>query len=166
MAFFYSSDNDYFCDMKKLVWIMIVCLGFGVSSAQSIPDPARWKFEVNSLGSCYAELVFTANVETDWHLYSQKFSMNPLTFTFIKSDNFELVGTVSEPEPKKEYDPILEVDGYYFVENVVVFKQIIRIKSKTAFILNGDIFGQVCNLVKGICLIQKPTFSFTIEGCK
>src|SRR5689334_5248019 len=83
-------------------------------------EPATWKYEVKQISDCQAELTFTATVTSPWHLYSQKFSMNPLAFEFDESKSFKKVGATSEPDAEKKYDDLLEVDAYYFKENVVV----------------------------------------------
>ena len=65
-----------------------------------------------------------------------------------------------EGKPSKKYDPYLEMEVLYF-ENEAVFKQRIKVLSKTDFTIAGTIDYLVC-LTQ--CVNSEEVFSFKVEG--
>ena len=88
--------------MKKatiLFSLFLVLFGFKISQAQ-IFEPVEWEYIVENRNGNEATLVFKANIDKGWHVYTQNITdpMGPIptTFTFKKSDDFELLGKPSE----------------------------------------------------------------------
>lgn len=149
-------------NMKK-IGLLILSLAFVVLSHAQMADPVQWSYTVKKTGDCEAELVFTAKVESGWHLYSQKHNGLPLVFEFKTSGSYKRIGSVVEPTPHKEYDEIFKYDVYYFKESTVVFKQKISLNSNTKFKITGSVGGQACTDGEGQCLPFGKDFSFEVD---
>ena len=81
--------------MKK-IFLLITLLISTVSFSQ-ILDPVEWSTSVEQVSETEYDLVIKATIEPKWHLYSQVLDEGgpiPTTFTFVESENYELVGTV------------------------------------------------------------------------
>lgn len=149
----------------KFFAIFLVTLAFNNATAQ-ISDPIKWSFSTKKINDCETELIFKAKLEDTWHLYGQKPYGDegpiPTSFHITKSSDYELIGTPSESNLIKKFEPVFGLEIGFFEHNAT-FKQKIRIKTGKAFIINGDLEFMVCNDSK--CL--PPTtlkYSFNIEG--
>lgn len=149
-------------NMKKIGLLVLSFLIVIFSNAQ-IQDPVQWNYTVKKTGDCEADLIFTAKVESGWHLYSQKHNGLALTFEFKSSGSYKRIGGVIEPTPHKEYDEIFKYDVYYFKESTVVFKQKINLNSNTPFKITGSVSGQACTDGEGQCLPFGKDFSFDVD---
>ena len=66
-----------------------------------------------------------------------------LHFTFFESDNYELIGTTQEGEPKQEYDPNFDMVLSYFTKEAV-FSQKVKAISPDAQV-DGELMFMVCD---------------------
>jgi len=135
--------------------------------AQGMLEPVKWKFSGEELGNNQFMLVFKAEIDKNWHLYSQDIPMSPpaTVFSFNESNNYRLLGGVDELSVViEEYDPNFEMELKYFA-NEAVFQQKIEI------VANGDI--TVTGFVEYMCCDDTqclpPTeeefkFSFSASG--
>lgn len=83
-----------------------------------ILDPVSWSLKLNPAEANVYELIFTAEMEKGWSIYSQHTNDNgptPTEFVFDEGGHFKLLGDVVEIGKKKEGpDP--------FFDNVIVIK--------------------------------------------
>jgi DsbC/DsbD-like thiol-disulfide interchange protein len=97
------------------------------------------------------QVVFRADLDEGWHLYSQKVDPMvgpiPTSFTLEPAKGLILVGEVQEPTPIRQYDPNFEGEVLFF-EKSVEFRQTVDFKEKGR--LNGSVTYMVCNDV--MCL--------------
>ena len=111
------------------IYLFLVFLSF--SSTAQILEPVTWEFESVKISETEYELIFTANIEDKWSVYSQNiegFGPVPTSFEFDKNLNIELVGDVIEDDANKitEQDPVFEmiVSKFYsqakFTQKVIV----------------------------------------------
>lgn len=138
----------------------------GVASAQQL-DPVKWKYSVKETSPTEAELLFTAQLDAGWHLYSQYTSPDgPLAieFTFEESNDYERVGKVMEPKPHEEMDDIFNCIVKSFSGKVVFRQKVKRISDKD-FTVKGTVAYQLCN--DGSCIAPEDhDFSFKVPGAK
>ena len=109
------------------------------------------------------ELIFTADIEKDWYLYSSDFSkdLGPMvtTFEFKTNDTYELVGEITPINPK-EKDSELWGGVYTYFKGKAEFRQKIKIlKVKPNIWVAVDY--QVCTDVDGKCIPLDEEFTFT-----
>ena len=156
--------------MKKILFIgVIVSLfvsQFSLASAQQL-DPVKWKYSVKETSATEAELVFTAQLDKGWHLYSQYTSPDgPLAieFTFDENGDYSRIGKVQEPKPHEEMDDIFKCIVKSF-SGKVVFRQKVKRISEKDFTVKGTVSYQLCN--DGSCIAPEDhDFSFKVPGAK
>ena len=155
--------------MKKFFFLgLIGLIGLmgNVLIAQQL-DPVKWKYSVKETSATEAELVFTAQLDKGWHLYSQYTSPDgPLAieFTFEESKDYERVGKVMEPKPHEEMDDIFNCIVKSFSGKVVFRQKVKRISDKD-FTVKGTVAYQLCN--DGSCIAPEDhDFSFKVPGAK
>ena len=86
--------------MKKIVAFLSIIL-LGLTSYSQILDPVKWSTSIEKVSELEYDLIMQATIEAKWHLYSQNIPEDgpiPTTFIFEKTDDFELVGNISEEE--------------------------------------------------------------------
>ncbi len=153
--------------MMRKIGLILILLGFLVQQKafSQVEDPVKWTFSVKQLQDNEALLVFDANIEPKWHLYSQFFAEGGpvrMHFTFEESKDYKLIGKVSEsPTPKKKFDDIFEIDVQYF-ENKATLTQKIKVLSEKNFAVKGEFEYQLCFEDK--CVLFTPDFEFKVQG--
>jgi thiol:disulfide interchange protein DsbD len=128
-------------------------------------DPVEWTYQVEKGENQTATLVFKADIEMNWHLYSQNFEEGgPIrtTFHFNESPHYKLVGETSEsPEPEEEYDETFGMNVKWFSDQAT-FRQKIKLQTQKSFNIEGNIEYQVCQEDK--CVYFNPSFTFDVPG--
>ena len=152
--------------MKKILSFMLV-LSLALMATAQIQDPVKWSFSVKDLNENESELVFTAQLDQGWHLYSQHTDPNgpfPIAFEFTPSADYKRIGGVSEPKPHEEFDKDFNCTVRSF-EGRVVFRQKILRKSEKDFKVKGTYSYQLCN--NGSCIAPDDRdFTFSVKGAK
>ena len=153
--------------MKNIRILLATCLVTILtlwSFAQSVA-PVKWSYKTVKVNDSVAELQFTANIEPNWHLYSQKPGQGqielPLVFNFTKSPKYERIGKVVEPKPQSEYDDIMDAHSNFYTKQVT-FKQRVKVKDDQPFKVQGKLEGQAC--IEGRCTPIEEKFSFELKG--
>ncbi|MFH1005676.1 MAG: cytochrome c biogenesis protein CcdA [Bacteroidota bacterium] len=137
-----------------------------VTTQAQIQNPVHWSFSVNQKNSTEAELIFKANIDKNWHLYSQflQSDQGPIatTFTFQPNKNYQLLGKVLEGKFREEYDKNFEMTVRWF-EGEAIFIQKIKILSTEIFSVKGTLTYQACDNEK--CLPpQDVEYNFVINS--
>jgi thiol:disulfide interchange protein DsbD len=149
--------------IKHFILFSIILLSKTIFS--QVLNPVKWSFSVNQGKGNEAELIITAKIDKNWHLYSQYMDEGgPILtrFNFKKSNDYKLVGKTTEPTPKSEFDDIFKMTVKYF-SNQAIFKQKIKILSSKDFTITGDFEYMVCN--EGSCIpFLNNTFEFKVKG--
>ncbi len=131
--------------MKHFLLIILFITGF--SQAQ-IHNPVKWETSVEKVSESEFDLVVTANIDDNWHLYSQNVPEDgpiPTSFTFKDVANkFQLVGKTVEGEGHEEFDDVFEMKIKYF-EKQAVFKQRIKILTNDKILINETLEFMVCD---------------------
>ena len=130
--------------MKKLFLLGLIglmgLLGNGSVQAQ-IMDPAKVSYSVKETSATEADLIVTVKLDAGWHMYSQHTDPNgplPTVFEFAKSNDYALVGKVTEPKPHEEKDEMFGCVVKSF-SGTVVFRQKIKRLSQKDFTVKGTI---------------------------
>ena len=148
--------------MKKLI-LLFLTLPF--LSFSQIYDPVSWEFSQENLGNDEVNLVFKAEIESGWYLYSQFIEDDgpvPTYFDFFKTDRFNLVGETIEGTPIEQYDPNFDMVLNYF-KNEATFTQKVKVTTENDFKLKGELTFMVCD--ESQCLPPEYVeFEFDIKG--
>ena len=141
--------------MKKLI-LLFLFIGLGAVNYAQIHDPVKWTTSVEKISDTEYDLIINASIESNWHLYSQNVPEDgpiPTSFAFESSEDFELVGSVSEEEGHTVDDPVFNMKIKYF-ENKATFKQRVKLLNEKASTIIGEVEFMVCD--DASCL--PPTF--------
>jgi len=131
--------------MRKLIFLFALIIG--VQTFSQIHDPVKWSTSVENISDTEYDLIATATIDGNWHLYSQNVPENgpiPTTFTFKGSTDYLKKGNTKEEKGHEINDPIFEMVIKYF-DKKATFKQRIKIKNTTDFVVNGVVEFMVCN---------------------
>ena len=149
----------------KRVFASLFIIFLAFSSFGQVVDPVEWTYQVEKEDNQTATLVFKADIEMNWHLYSQNFEEGgPIrtTFHFEESPHYKLVGETTEsPEPEEEYDETFGMDVKWFSDQAT-FRQKIELQTSKSFKIDGNIEYQVCQEDK--CVYFNPSFTFDVAG--
>jgi thiol:disulfide interchange protein DsbD len=150
--------------MKVTLLSLLVTMISAVSLAQSNKE-VKWSFSSKKIADKTYEVVLTAVVNGNWHIYSQNVGVDgpiPTAFTFTKNPLLAFDGVVKENGKLiKKNEEVWGGEVRYY-ENKVEFIQKVKIKGgKTN--LAGKVEYMVCNDEK--CLPPAETaFSIAIGG--
>lgn len=151
--------------MKKIVSLFALFLAF-MGTAQ-IVEPVKWSSSVVKVSDTEVDLIISASIENNWHLYSQftpEGGALPLVFTFKnQKGNYQLIGKTKEGKYKKAFNEIFEIEEYYF-QNTAKFTQRIKLlnpKLKTISLLAD---GQAC--IDGKCVQTEGNLVFNLPETK
>ena len=140
--------------MKKLTIILATffALMMPMASVAQIYDPVQWSFSTEALGNNEYNVIFKAEVENGWHVYSQNIADGgpiPTSFTFVESPDYEKVGVVTESESIVLQDPVFDMELRFF-EKEAIFTQKVKVLGKEPVAVKGELEYMVCN--DGMCL--------------
>lgn len=153
--------NDFLRTGRSGLFIIFIFLFSGLKG--QIYEPVTWNFSSRTISPTEAELLFKAEIENKWHLYSQDIPMTPpaTTFTFEDTKGYALMGNVMEPKALEEYDPNFEMVLKYFA-NEVTFRQKIRLLTTEPVTVRGYVNFMSCDEEK--CLPPADEeFEFTFN---
>lgn len=134
--------------MKLISKLFLFLFLIGSVSNAQIHNPVTWNTSVEKINDSEFDLVITAEIETGWHLYSQKVPEGGPIPTSIKisedDKKYQLIGTPQEGKGHEEYDNVFNMDIKYF-ETKAVFKQKIRLLTSEKITISGVLEFMVCD---------------------
>ena len=148
--------------MKKLLLSLLIVLATAFSMSAQMVNPVHWTFTINDLNDEEFELVATAAIDPEYHIYSTEMpAMAPLptTFSFEPNEYYEPVGDgydLTEAEPF--YDDIFMVEYKQFAETAS-FGQKFRKLQEGPFQLVGELSCQSCK--DGLCVSLTEDINLT-----
>ena len=127
---------------------------------KGLKDRASWVFEAKKISDTEYDLVFKTAIENGWHIYSQFLKGDgpiPTSFSFDKSNNFELVGKAKEESPKRNEhkEPVFDNMTVVDFSESATFSQRIKIKDPSEAI-KGTLEYMACNESQCTPPIQVP----------
>ena len=133
--------------MKKIVALLaIVCIT--LSAAAQIQDPVDWSYSVKKLSSDTYTFTATANIEGDWHIYSQttgKGGPVPTKINFKKNPLITVVGATKEAgKVKQVYDELFKTNVRYIGETAT-YTQTIKVRAGVKTNISGSVEYMVCD---------------------
>jgi thiol:disulfide interchange protein DsbD len=146
--------------MKRLLFIYLFTIVCSTVAAQ--PKTAAWKVEHKAAGEGTVELIFTAEIEASWYIYSvQKTGgPQPTSVTFDRSTEYKLAGELTEGIPSKQkFDEAFQVNVNYFTGKAVLIQKIQRLTANE-FTVKGTLEYQSCSDTQ--CIPNDYSFSVDI----
>ena len=152
--------------IKKLILFTGLLVSLGITAGAQILNPVHWSYKVENISKDEAVLVFTADIDDKWHLYSQNIPDGgpvPTSFTFKASENYEPEGKVKEVSKGENiFDSSFNMKLTVF-SHKAVFKQKIRKKTDMPFSVTGTLEFMCCDDSR--CIPPKEMdFSFSLNG--
>lgn len=127
-------------------FILFSC--FALTSVQAqILDPVDWSTSVKKISETEYDLISTAHIDENWHLYSQVIPEDgplPTVFTFEPNNDYRLVGKVKESEGITEHDVVFDMVITFFADTAT-FTQRIELTGNRSTTVIGEVEFQVCD---------------------
>lgn len=100
------------------VWLSVILLIIATSVSAQVLKPVKWSFAINRLSDTEAEVVATASIEGEWHLYAANIPEGgpvPTALVFEENEAYKPVGELLQsPEPKFFHDENFDMELAYF----------------------------------------------------
>jgi thiol:disulfide interchange protein DsbD len=133
--------------MKKIFSILVVlCISFTVSA--QIQDPVDWSYAVKKVSADTYTFTATANIEGDWHIYSQttgKGGPVPTKINFNKNPLVTIVGATKEVgKVKQVYDDLFKTTVRYIGETAT-YTQTLKVRGGVKTNISGFVAYMVCD---------------------
>lgn len=132
--------------MKNKILFLLFILISSFAHAQ-ILKPVKWSIATKKINEQEFEIIYTAKIETGWHLYSQFVKPDgptPTSFNLEESTEYVQIGKVTEEKGHVEYDKTFKMEIKYFKDKAV-FKQKIKKKKNGKINIVGEIDFMSCN---------------------
>lgn len=151
--------------MKKgLFAFLFFFIGCVFSLVAQVENPAKWTFSQKNLGNDEYELVFKAELDPGWTVYSMYTPEGgPMATTVTLNQagkGIELLGKAEENEPHKKYDDLFGVDVWYFSGEFVI-RQKVKVTDVAIASVKGTVEYQVCQ--EGQCVMFDEDFDIPLE---
>jgi hypothetical protein len=140
--------------LKKIVTLLTLLL-ISVSLKAHIYDPVKWSFSSKRISRTEAMVYFTAAIQPEWHIYSQKVIQDgPIgtSFKFNPSSTYQLSGKTIEPKSISKYEKVFSAYVNYF-ENKVTFQQKVKLIS-TSPNVKGTLEYMACTNTKCLSAVE------------
>ena len=124
----------------------VVCIT--LSAAAQIQDPVDWSYSVKKLSADTYTFTASANIEGDWHIYSQttgKGGPVPTKINFKKNPLITVVGATKEAgKVKQVYDELFKTNVRYIGETAT-YTQTIKVRAGVKTNISGSVEYMVCD---------------------
>lgn len=154
--------------MKQLIAFVIVLFSYFGVNAQVL-KPVKWSTEVEKISDTEYVLVYKADIEDHWHLYSQTLPEGgalPTEFSYdsIKQiNNYKLLGKAFESESITKFDKVFAMDLTYF-DNEATFAQKIELLNPNFNEIVSEVSFQACDDAR--CIYEFEEVIFNINDAK
>ncbi len=135
-----------------------------MAMAQSDDNPAIWSHEVRKLNETEYELVFKADIFSEWYIYSlytAEGGSMPSEFDFQGAGvDYELLGKTMEGKTYQKYTEVFDVDETFFKDKAL-FKQKIKLLKPDLKQISVLLNYQIC---KEVCILKEQVFDISLDG--
>ncbi|MCB0398194.1 MAG: thioredoxin family protein [Winogradskyella sp.] len=149
---------------RKVLLFSLLSLFFSFNIFSQELEPVKWNYEVEKVSDTEYNLIFKANIDDGWYMYSQEETDGPLPTYFEyknQEGNYKLIGETKEPDVKPKYDKVFELDVKKF-DKQAQFSQRISIINPNFNVVEVEVVYQACDDAK--CIMQDKMFSMSLDG--
>lgn len=150
--------------IKKLHLLFLLFPFWILAQTSSLIEPAQWNFSIEKLSSTQYQITFKADIEENWHIYSQFTPEGGPLALDIQFENlntdFTLVGAASESEVFTQYNETFGVNEVFFKDQLTITQKI-ELKNPEVKFVKGTIFYQIC---RDVCINQDIDFVLSLSG--
>jgi thiol:disulfide interchange protein DsbD len=133
--------------MKKIITLLSV-IWITTTAAAQIQDPVDWSYSVKKVSTDTYTFTATANIEGDWHIYSQttgKGGPVPTKINFNKNPLITIVGATKETgQVKQVYDELFKTT-VRFIGETATYTQTIKVRGGVKTNISGFVAYMVCD---------------------
>ncbi len=155
--------------MKKflLLFLLIPLTNFAqFGGGQGIINPVKWYTSVEKTGDDTYNLIFEADIDDGWHVYSQfndPMASLPIEFEWKNAkNNYEVIGKAKEFNTHKEYNKTFKATETFFSKHAKL-SQPIKLINKDLKEIKVTLFGQTC---KESCIQIEEKLNFDLTKAK
>jgi thiol:disulfide interchange protein DsbD len=134
--------------MKKIYFLVVALILTSLSVSAQILEPVKWSFDNKYVEDNEVELIFKANIDNGWHLYSTNIPEGgPIktSFTFEESTGYELIGGIKQLSTViKKFDNSFQMELEWFSKEAL-FSQKVKLKNNAAIIVKGSLEFMCCD---------------------
>lgn len=151
--------------MKQFLLVVITL--FSISTSFSQLQPVKWSTEVEKLSETEYNLIFKAEIEEHWHLYSQHLPEGgalPTEFLFdsiAQTKDYKRVGKVLESQSITKFDKVFQMDLTYF-DGTASFTQKVELISPEVTTIATEVYFQACDDEK--CIFESEVLNFNLSN--
>lgn len=152
---------------KKNFLFSFIVIFFSLNLFAQVLEPVKWEFDIEKISETEFNLVFKANIEKGWYIYSQEQqseeSFAPTTYFEFQNmeGNYQLNGKTAEPDVPVIFDKIFQEDVKKFKDQAI-FKQGITLINKDLKQIDVTVDYQTCDDSK--CIPSDFLFNFSLDG--
>lgn len=147
----------------RLLLSFVALLLLPFNGISQLLEPVIWQSKVEAIGNGEFNLIITASIEPEWHVYSQHTPDGgalPIELKWKDQSNYQLIGAAKESKTRTAFNDIFGVDETFF-ENTAVLTQRVKMLKDGIKEINLQMDYQVC---KEVCINGKEQFKFKIPA--
>ena len=149
--------------MKKIVLSLVVLLTFTFSLSAK-QETATWSSKSNKLSDTEYELIFTAGIIPNYHMYSISNTGDgpmPISIKYDEASGYELIGDVEiRSKEYEEFDEMFDMDVKFF-DGEAILAQKVKLTGDKANV-KGTIEFQTCG--ENQCFLGEANFEFNLSS--
>ena len=155
--------------MKRLVFCLLMAFLAVIPTKYQaqVVDPVKWHFAIEDLNEKEFNLVATATIDPQYHIYSTKMpELGPLptVFEIANTEYFELVDAAKDVTTGvKVFDDIFNVEYVEFAGKAT-FAQTIRRLKDGSFPIVGELTYQACKDGQCVSLTEDINVKYTVSA--
>ena len=134
--------------MMKKIFSILTFLFIAYAASAQIQDPGDWSYSVKKVSADTYTFTATANIEGDWHIYSQttgKGGPVPTKINFNKNPLVTVVGATKEiGKVKQVYDALFKTN-VRFIGETATYTQTVKVRGGVKTNISGSVEYMVCD---------------------
>lgn len=152
--------------MTKKITLFLALLLWCLPGMAAVVSPVKWETSIKMTGEKSGEILLTANIDANWHIYGLNLpdgGPRPTQVKFTDVKGAKLVGEVTPSvAPTEEFDKTFNLNLSWW-ENSVQLRQSFTLDNDSkGCVVNGYVSYQACNLESGSCIApSKEPFSLS-----
>ena len=151
--------------MKHFFTLCVVFLFVNTLSAQL--QPVKWTAHAEKISDTEYNIIYQAEIEEHWHLYSQELAEGgaiPTEFVYdsiAQINDFKLLGKASESESITKFDKVFEMDLTFF-DGSATFTQKIELLNPEISVIKSEVEFQACDDQR--CIFDSQIFDIKLTS--
>ncbi|OIQ24025.1 protein-disulfide reductase DsbD domain-containing protein [Lacinutrix sp. MedPE-SW] len=147
--------------MKQFIAFILVL--FSINSVTAQLNPVKWSTSVEKISDTEYNLIFNADIESKWHLYSQTLPEGgalPTAFTYNnEGEDYKIIGKTKESRSITKHDKVFDMDLTFF-DDSATFTQRIELVNKNIIAIEAEVSFQACDDKQ--CIFESEILTFQL----